>query len=111
MLLLLLFGCTGAVAEPGLPAACDASEAALAVTWKNWSEGFFLSYCEGCHAQETPNTYGAPAGVHFGTEDEARAIEDRVRVRVLDEQTMPPAGGVLADDLLLLEAWLDCDSP
>ena len=104
----LLPACSPDAADAGAPT-CDTAAAALSVTWDNWAEGFFVSYCQACHASDTPNANGAPAGVHFDTVAEARALAERIRARVLDDQTMPPAGGVLADDLRLLDAWLACD--
>lgn len=44
----------------------------------------------------------------FDTEDEVVALQDRVRQRVLVDATMPVGGGVYDDDLVLLEALLDC---
>ncbi len=81
------------------------------VTWENWGNGFFLTYCNGCHAEaNTEARQGAPAGVHFDEEADVVALAERVKARVIDSQTMPGGGGVQPDDLALLERYLACRS-
>lgn len=103
LLLPLLCACAGPAADT---AACTPDEAALGLGWGSWAQGFFTGYCAPCHG-EVP-AYGAPEDLRLDTEDEVRRWEDRVRERVLQTQTMPPAGGVTEEDRALLEAWLDC---
>ena len=81
---------------------------ALAVTWEGWSQGFFLTHCQGCHASTTPDRRGAPDGVAFDDAAATLAQRERVWVRTLDVQDMPPAGGLTADDRALLAAYLAC---
>ena len=85
--------------------ACDSSPS---VTWDNWGQGFFTTHCQGCHASTAPDRYGAPEGVDFDNLADLRQWHDRVRVRVLDEEDMPPAGGISEDELFLLGVLLDC---
>jgi len=49
--------------------------------------------------------------VDFETLLGAREWGERIRVRTLESGDMPPAGGPLADERDLLQAWLDCDMP
>jgi uncharacterized membrane protein len=108
MILALVLAC-------GVPAPADtgssADTGACAVTWENWTEDFFTTYCDACHSARTPDRHGAPEGVTFDTEAETVAQIARVRARVLDAQTMPLGGGVFDDDLVLLRAWADCVDP
>ena len=78
------------------------------ITWENWAQTLFITHCQGCHAQSSPNTYGAPAEIHFDHEAATIELADRIWIRVLEEETMPPAGGILEEDLYLLDVWLRC---
>lgn len=92
--------------DTGTPGFCaDAPNA----TWETFGHGFLLTHCQGCHASTSANRYGAPEGVHFDNEDEARAWRERLIVVILDTQSMPPAGGLSDEDRLLVESWLYCD--
>ncbi len=116
--LALLWGCTddtdlppppgtdtGTTADSGVPAGC---EDLPHVTYENWAWGFLTTYCQGCHASTAPDRYGAPEGVSFDDEAEALAWADRIEVRTLTQQDMPPAGGVPSEELEILGWWLDC---
>ncbi|MDP2317622.1 MAG: hypothetical protein Q8P41_32350 [Pseudomonadota bacterium] len=112
MLLLLAAACD---ADPVPPVATDpvdevpaACVGAPAVTWESWGEGFFRTYCNACHAADTPDRRGAPAGVDFDTWAGVTASSARVRARVLEEGTMPVGGGLDPDELALLEVLLTC---
>ena len=76
--------------------------------WQGWTQGFFVSYCDACHAADTPDRHGAPAGVSFDTEAEARRWAARIWIRVLTQEDMPPAGGVFPEDQARLQEWLAC---
>lgn len=102
MILVALFACAP---EPA------PDTATCAVTWDGWTEDFFTTYCDACHASRSPERYGAPASSTFDTEAEVVAQIDRVRVRVLEEETMPLGGGVFPEDLERLRAWVDCVDP
>lgn len=92
----------------GLAAAC-ASDPPCPVTWDNYAEGFFVGYCETCHAEGSPNRHDAPDAVSFGTEADALRLGAAIRLAVLsDTPTMPPGGGLTPDELALLDDWLSC---
>lgn len=79
------------------------------VSWANWGEGFFRNYCTGCHSsQNLDSRFGAPIGVNFDEEAPSLALAARVRARVLESHDMPSGGGIPADDLVLLQRFLDC---
>jgi hypothetical protein len=53
-----------------------------------------------------------PAAVVFDSEADAAAWAGRIAaVALVDPPTMPPEGGVLAEDLTRLELWLSCAPP
>lgn len=76
-------------------------------TWDSWAHGFFVGYCDSCHSGATPDRHGAPASVTFDTEEQVLGQLDAIRRTVLDDGTMPVAGGVFQDDLDRLRAYLD----
>lgn len=105
-LLLALLACGE---EPQtVDSSADPCDSALPVTWNNWADGFFASYCRACHSVNTQDRYGAPEGVDFDTLEDVQQWEERIRVRTLEEQDMPVGGGVYEEDLALLETWLEC---
>ena len=83
-------------------------ESAPAVTWEGYAQGKFLAHCEGCHATDTPKRYGAPEPVTFDTEADIRTWKDRIIVRMLEQEDMPPAGGLTDDEKYLLNTYLIC---
>lgn len=108
-MLWLACGGDGVVEETGdavdstapLPETCD-------VRWDAWANGFFATYCRSCHSENSPHRYDAPEGVDLDTLEDADEWSDRIRVRVLDDETMPQGGGVPAAELTRLDEWLDC---
>lgn len=114
----ILLACTTAPADSA-PATCgDLPEPDPAdcvgverVTWDDFGHGFLLTQCQGCHATAAPERYGAPEGVAFDTVEDACLQADRIRARVLDDETMPPAGGLTETERVLLTTWLDCWLP
>lgn len=107
-MLLLLLACATepAPADPvARPVACDT---APRVTWASWGQGFFRTWCGACHSAGAQNRNGAPAGMDFDTHEQVHAQLDRIRVRVLEEGTMPLGGGLPDDDHRLLDVLLTC---
>ncbi len=81
-------------------------------TWNTFGHGFVTTYCLACHSEGNTNRrYGAPEGMDFDTEAQVRLYAERLRVRVIEEETMPVGGGVYADDLVGFERYLNCISP
>ena len=102
-LLLVLIGCNGDTQESADPCADR-----YAVTWNNWGQDFFATYCDSCHAADTPDRQGAPEAFTFDTLDEVRTWESAIRESVLVDETMPLGGGLPEDDIVLLQDFLDC---
>jgi uncharacterized membrane protein len=88
-----------------------ACEGEPVVAYNNFGHGFLLTYCQGCHAGSAPERYGAPEAVTFDSVEEAWSWSDRILARTVEAGGMPPAGGVSAEELLLLESWLTCGAP
>ncbi len=82
------------------------------LAWSNFGQGFLLENCQGCHASTAVDRYGAPEGVVFDTVEDAWLHAPRILARSTgDAPTMPPQGGVSADDRTRLEWWLRCGTP
>jgi len=97
----ILIGC-------GNGSECSEENAEFNITWENWGEGFFISYCNGCHSSDSSNRFGAPENITFDTQKEAQEWLDRIHIRTVQTTDMPPGGGVIEEDLEFLEIWLDC---
>ena len=80
------------------------------VTWTTYTQGMLMTHCQGCHASQSPTRYGAPEDVYFDDIEDALFWSERIRIRTLEVQDMPPAGGVFSEDLYLLQVWLECFS-
>ena len=105
-LLLLAGSCAGA--DQDTDNGCDT---AIPVSWDGWAEGFFRTYCTSCHGADTTDRWGAPEGIDFDTEADVAQWAQSIEISVLEEGTMPPAGGVYDEDLILLETYLRCVVP
>ena len=105
---MFLLGCGSGdwVADTGtLTEFCD--DAPL-VSWENFGNGLVVERCQSCHASTTENRNGAPVDIHFDTEEATLSHAERILLRVVEEQTMPPQGGIEGDDLERIELWLRC---
>lgn len=101
----LLLACASSADDSGGPCAEPVP------TWDNGGQAFFAQWCDSCHAESSPNRYGAPEGVHFDTLDDVAAWTDRLDARVLQDATMPPGGGIAEDELDLFATFLECSLP
>ena len=59
---------------------------------------------------QSTHTGGRQVSKTFDTERQVLEQVDRVQARVLDQQDMPPGSPIDADELALLQDWLDCES-
>ena len=76
-------------------------------TWDDDIYQIFEIYCNTCHAN--PPTGGAPFALK--TYEQAQTYLDRFQVRIIEQKDMPPGGISNADDLELIQAWLDAGAP
>ena len=76
-------------------------------TYKGWAEGFFLSRCMPCHAQDAHAQYDAPY-IDLGSHQIALDNLEALRRTIIDDARMPPAGGLTAEEKELIELWLEC---
>jgi len=90
------------------------SSCANAPTWQNEIDPLLRTWCTTCHHSllNGEERLGAPAGIDFDTLAGARSWSDRIRASAaMSPITMPPAGGLSADERRALQEWVDCDTP
>lgn len=77
--------------------------------------GIIAQRCLSCHSRfPTDPTFGAgPAGVTFDTPESIAALVERIRVRVVETETMPFANktGMTPDERALLARWIAAGAP
>jgi uncharacterized membrane protein len=71
--------------------------------------------CQPCHSQfQSDRSFGpAPGGITFDTPESIVRVAERMRVRVVETQTMPPANktGMTPDERALLARWIAAGAP
>ena len=101
MLFLLMLACASQTPDTG-PCAQPT------VTWDSFGQSFLITHCQGCHASTSPQRYGAPEGISFDTQEQSAELQRSIERTVLDQESMPPAGGLNDDERELLAQWLAC---
>lgn len=99
-------GCAGGDSDDE-PELC---QDAPVVTYVSFGQDFLRENCQSCHASTSAERNGAPTEVFFDTEEDALGWADRILDRAgADPPSMPPRGGLEADDQERLRIWLSCD--
>jgi uncharacterized membrane protein len=83
-------------------------EDAQLVEWNYWADGFFSTYCNGCHSSQSPNRYGAPEEINFDSETDVLSQSEEIYNSVLVRQSMPKGGGMEDTELDNLRTYLNC---
>lgn len=104
--LAFVLGCSSKELDTGSALECTVIDG-NDVTWANWGQGFFMTWCQACHSATTNDRHGAPAGTDFDTQADVMAWRERITTRVLEEETMPLGGGLSMEDLELLERYFN----
>ena len=113
---LSLVGCEQEAPDPDdEPASVESGvcgESLPEMTWQSFGNGFFATYCQGCHASGTADRHGAPESVVFDSEADVLArVDAMTRTTLAEAPTMPPGGGIPEEQRELLAAYLKCASP
>ena len=75
--------------------------------YENFGAGFITEHCQGCHAQGANDREGAPQDVFF--DDVSFILEHRdAIIYEIEEETMPPAGGIPHEERDAALEWLNC---
>ena len=83
-------------------------EDAAEVTWDNWGQSFFRTWCAGCHAADAPDRHGAPQALIFDSEGQVSEHRWLIRDSVLQSGRMPLGGGLPQAEAEILDIYLLC---
>ena len=95
--------------------ACDSKDADTAVevctsdtpmTWENFGQGFFATYCLGCHSAEVTGAYrfDAPVGVDFDDLESMKPFWNATWVQVASGHPV----GIVEGDIDLFRQFIFC---
>ena len=104
MILLTILGC-GTVKNTQ---DTNTEDCSIAPSYEDWAYGFFRGKCQSCHASSAPERYGAPEEVTFDNYEQIQQWLPAIEQSVLENETMPPSGGVTEEEKILLTHWLAC---
>ena len=75
--------------------------------YENFGAGFLTEHCQGCHGRETSEREGAPANIVFDQKEDV--LEHLALIqKEMEEDTMPPAGGLTDQEYEAFIEWLGC---
>ena len=83
-------------------------EDAADVTWDNWGQSFFRTWCAGCHSADAPDRHGAPETFVFDTEGQVANHRWLIRESVLESDRMPLGGGLPEAEAEILDVYHLC---
>lgn len=84
-----------------------ASSECASLNYHNFGDAFMTQYCLGCHAFESLNREGAPTFITLDTLENIQVFREAI-IRTINEETMPPQGGVAEETRQIAEEWLNC---
>lgn len=109
--LLFLFSCDNTFDTANTPETDSKSPTCMndsLLTWNNWGEGFFQTWCQSCHSRNTPQRNGAPENLNFDTLDDVIKWQSSIFDSVIASERMPKGGGIPAGVQQQLIEYMDC---
>lgn len=81
------------------------------LTYENFGAAILDRHCNSCHSVYTRVGLraDAPLDVNFDTWEDVVQWADRIDVRTVDLQNMPPAGGMVPSERELVGEWMRCE--
>lgn len=81
------------------------------LTYENFGDAILDRHCNSCHSiySRVGQRGDAPLDVNFDTWEDVVAWADRIQARGVDDKNMPPAGGMVDQERVLLGEWLRCE--
>jgi uncharacterized membrane protein len=106
-LLMLLAGCAPLGGAEDTGGACGRRPA---LDYDNYGRAALSKHCTGCHSSYLPQSmrFEAPLGVDFDTYQGVLTYAERIHVRTVEEEDMPPGGGLGGDELAMFDEWIAC---
>lgn len=99
-----LVACGGSVPIEACP------DSGTDLTYDNFADGFFNSYCRSCHA--TGSGIAEAQDLPFDTFEDIKAHADEIAAEAAGDNTsMPPGGGPTQDERDQLAEWIACGTP
>ena len=84
------------------------SEKQHSLTWDNYGEPFFQTWCQSCHSRTTPQRLGAPDTMNFDLPEDVITWKEAIISSVIVGKRMPKGGGLSDVELSKLEHYLSC---
>lgn len=111
LLLSPLIACGDSAAGTPTPEEALSCDRSPPLTYESFGQAFMIQNCTPCHHVLLPEAdrNGAPVGVDFETYGKVLSWSDRIHERTVVTETMPPGGGLSAEDLSKFEEWLGCE--
>jgi uncharacterized membrane protein len=83
------------------------------LTFENFGQGFFGSYCNSCHSAPSGERDGAPSEYVFSTVEQVRQHKERIFARSAGPNTTMPIGpdDPPREERDKLAEWLACGAP
>lgn len=84
-----------------------------AVTYENFGQGFFETWCQSCHAAAVTDRNGAPDDIFFDTRDDIWRLRTQVYAQAAGANASMPIGPHGPSDVEREELadWLACGAP
>lgn len=77
------------------------------LNYNNFGAAFIAQYCLGCHGSESLNREGAPTDITLETIENIEEYQEAI-LREIEEEAMPPQGGVYEETRQTAIEWLNC---
>lgn len=105
--IVVLAACSKKKADEAVPETPSTTVTVENVSYANFAKGLFETKCAGCHAN------GAPASGRwtFSGFSSVRDNSARINNVVLVTKSMPRGGSLTDQELVLLKAWFDRNTP
>lgn len=81
------------------------------LTYENFGKAVLARHCGSCHSDFVRGAQRgqAPLGVDFNQWEYVLQWADRIEIRTVEEETMPPTGTMVPLERQMLGEWLECE--
>ncbi len=81
------------------------------LTYENFGGPLMDRHCNSCHSvySREGQRAGAPPDVNFDHWEDVLGWADRIYARTVEDENMPPAGGMVSSERELVGEWMRCE--